>query len=60
MKVFTCLLFLTSLAPLLEAAPRRRRSDTRLPDYMIGDWKMESSEGFDNFMWELSVDWFTR
>merc|ERR1719244_1916330 len=21
---------------------------------------MESSEGFNDFMWELSVDWFTR
>jgi hypothetical protein len=27
---------------------------------MIGDFKMESSTGFNNYMWELSVDWFTR
>jgi len=27
---------------------------------MLGDWKMQSSKGFNNYMWELSVDWFTR
>jgi len=61
MKIFTSFLFIVCLTPLLEAGPRRRRqSGIRLPDYMLGDWKMESSEGFDNYMWELSVDWFTR
>lgn len=60
MKVFSSLLFLVSSLALLEAGTRRRRSAPLLPDYMIGDWKMESSTGFNNFMWELSVDWFTR
>ena len=60
MKVFSSVLFLAALLATLEAGPRRRGSAPRLPDYMIGDWKMESSEGFNNFMWELSVDWFTR
>ena len=28
---------------------------------MIGDWKLESSEGFNNFMYGLeTVDWITR
>merc|ERR1712083_766804 len=31
-----------------------------LPTYMLGDFKMESSKGFNNAMWELGVDWFTR
>lgn len=32
----------------------------QLPDYMLGEFKMESSEGFSDFMYELGVDWFTR
>jgi len=31
-----------------------------LPNYMLGNFKMESSKNFNNAMWELGVDWFTR
>jgi len=31
-----------------------------LPEYMLGNFKMESSTGFNDAMWELGVDWFTR
>merc|ERR1712058_74631 len=31
-----------------------------LPDYMLGSFQMESSEGFDEFMYELGVNMFTR
>ena len=27
---------------------------------MIGDWKMETSTGFNNYLWELSVGWLSR
>jgi len=31
-----------------------------LPDIMIGSFQMESSEGFDEFMYEMGVNIFTR
>eukprot|EP00092_Neocalanus_flemingeri_P034971 GFUD01038054.1.p1 GENE.GFUD01038054.1~~GFUD01038054.1.p1 ORF type:complete len:157 (+),score=53.71 GFUD01038054.1:324-794(+) len=31
-----------------------------LPDFMIGDFQMETSEGFDEFMYEMGVNIFTR
>ena len=31
-----------------------------IPDIMVGDFQMESSEGFDELMYELGVNIFTR
>lgn len=31
-----------------------------LPDIMVGSFQMESSEGFDEFMYEMGVNIFTR
>ena len=31
-----------------------------LPEYMVGDYVLETSEGFNNYMYEVGVDWFTR
>lgn len=31
-----------------------------IPDNMIGDFQMESSVGFNDFMWELGVNFVTR
>ena len=31
-----------------------------LPAFMIGDFQMETSEGFNDFMYELSVNIVTR
>merc|ERR1711994_1168228 len=31
-----------------------------LPNYMLGDFQLETSEGFDNYMYEIGVNWFTR
>ena len=31
-----------------------------LPAFMIGDFQMETSEGFNDFMYELSVNILTR
>lgn len=31
-----------------------------LPEFMVGDFKLETSEGFTDFMYELGVDWFKR
>ena len=31
-----------------------------LPDYMIGDFQMETSEGFNDFMYEMGVNFVTR
>ena len=31
-----------------------------IPDFMIGDFQMETSEGFDDYMYELGVNIFTR
>ena len=27
---------------------------------MLGDFQLETSEGFDNYMYEIGVNWFTR
>jgi hypothetical protein len=31
-----------------------------LPKYMLGDYKMQTSKGFNDYMYELGVNWFTR
>ena len=31
-----------------------------IPEIMIGDFQMESSVGFNDFMWELGVNFVTR
>merc|ERR1712168_289666 len=27
---------------------------------MLGEYVLETSEGFDDYMWQLGVNWFTR
>ena len=48
-----------SLVSLL-AASAAGQSVSTLPEYMIGDYVLETSNGFDDYMWELGVNWFTR
>merc|ERR1711997_66061 len=31
-----------------------------LPNYMLGDFQLETSEGFEDYMYEIGVNWFTR
>ena len=31
-----------------------------LPEYMMGNFVLETSEGFNDYMYEIGVDWFTR
>ena len=31
-----------------------------LPAYMLGKFQLETSKGFDDFMYEINVGWFTR
>jgi len=31
-----------------------------LPPYMLGKYQLETSQGFDDFMYEVGVNWFTR
>ena len=33
---------------------------TTLPEFMIGDFQMETSEGFNDFMYEMGVNFVTR
>ena len=40
------------------STPRHR--DMALPAFMIGDFQMETSEGFNDFMYELGVNFVTR
>ena len=37
-----------------------RHPDMALPACMIGDFQMETSEGFNDFMYELGVNFVTR
>ena len=45
-------LFLASTPGLGQESP--------LPPYMLGKFQLETSKGFDDFMYEISVNWFTR
>merc|ERR1719422_1057251 len=31
-----------------------------LPQYMLGEFQLETSEGFSDYMYEIGVNWFTR
>ena len=31
-----------------------------LQPYMLGEFQLETSEGFEDFMYQLGVNWFTR
>ena len=44
--------------PRDSSTPRHR--DMALPAFMIGDFQMETSEGFNDFMYELGVNFVTR
>ena len=46
-------MLLLLLVPSLVAA-------AQLPDYMLGQYQLETSEGFSDFMYEIGVSWFTR
>ena len=32
----------------------------QLPEHMLGQYQLETSEGFNDFMHEVGVSWFTR
>jgi len=32
----------------------------QLPEHMLGQYQLETSEGFSDFMYEIGVSWFTR
>merc|ERR1712038_2058830 len=44
--------------PRDSSTPRHR--DMALPAFMIGDFQMETSEGFNDFMYEMGVNFVTR
>merc|ERR1719150_3575734 len=31
-----------------------------LPQYMLGEFQLETTEGFSDYMYEIGVNWFTR
>ena len=39
---------------------RDKRGTMAVPEMMLGSFQMETSEGFDEFMYELGVNMFTR
>ena len=45
-------------------APNPSHLDTSamaaLPEFMVGDFQMETSEGFNDFMYEMGVNFVTR
>ena len=45
----TCLMLSPSLA-----------QEPPIPAHMLGKFQLETSEGFDDFMYEINVGWFTR
>merc|ERR1711981_169267 len=50
----------TLLALSLCLAISATAAQAPLPNYMLGDFQLETSEGFDNYMYEIGVNWFTR
>ena len=49
LRMLHILLFLPSLA-----------TASQLPEHMVGQYQLETSEGFNDFMHEVGVSWFTR
>merc|ERR1712080_451568 len=43
-----------------QVSPGSRMAAPRLPEFMIGDFQMETSEGFNDYMYELGVNIVTR
>ena len=39
---------------------KRQQAKMAVPEKMLGSFQMETSEGFDEFMYELGVNVFTR
>ena len=31
-----------------------------LPEFMLGEFKMETSEGFEDFLYEIGINWLNR
>merc|ERR1712045_941577 len=52
MKTHTVLLTLSAITAVIGQSP--------LPEYMLGDFQLETSEGFEDYMYEIGVNWFTR
>merc|ERR1712045_90658 len=52
MKTHTVLLTLSAITAVIGQSP--------LPEYMLGDFQLETSEGFSDYMYEIGVNWFTR
>ena len=52
------------MLPMMTRPPLGRRKTTSekmaVPEKMLGSFQMETSEGFDEFMYELGVNVFTR
>merc|ERR1711933_184873 len=48
----TLLAFSLTISAITAQAP--------LPNYMLGDFQLETSEGFSDYMYEIGVNWFTR
>merc|ERR1711878_142978 len=42
------------------SAAAAQAPQTPLPNYMLGDFQLETSEGFEDYMYEIGVNWFTR
>ena len=33
---------------------------SQLPAFMLGEFQLDTSEGFSDFMYQVGVNWFTR
>ena len=44
----------------LVALSTQQQPQGPLPNYMLGEFQLETSQGFEDFMYELGVNWFTR
>ena len=53
-------MLLLLLLPLCLAPGPALAQESPLPPYMLGKFQLETSRGFEDFMYELSVNWFTR
>merc|ERR1712212_95164 len=58
--MFLSLLLLSLSTSLLDAAGPTGFTAGPLPPYMLGKFELETSKGFDDYMYKLGVDWFTR
>ena len=58
MPFFAIMLFIACLVAFISTLGVEAKGP--LPEYMLGKFQLETSEGFSDFMYKMGVGWFQR